>query len=502
MDIEKQTIEWKESWRDEYLGWICGYANAKGGILCIGKNDNGVIVGIEKAEKFLEDLPNKIRDILGIIADIDLKTEGHLSYLEIKVEPYPTPINYKGEYHYRTGSTKQVLKGLALNKFLLDKTGIKWDSQPIPYVQIADLDSTAIEYFKNKALLANRISESDLILNVSEILELLHLINDTKPKRAAALLFHPVPEKFITGSIIKIGYFRDNDNTDAVFHDEIRGPLILQAEKTIELLKTKYMEALIKYDGIQRIETFPYPEKALREALLNAIIHKDYSTGVPIQIKVFANKLTIFNMGKLPIELTPEKFLGVHPSIPANPDIANTFYRAGFIESWGRGVQIILSESEKSGLPKPDFNFDFEGLQITFNQKQINQSSRSGYAYLLAHIENMLSQSKQYELSSAELEKIIATLETLEQKSLIIITVLETQIHLKRREIMKHIQLANNTINTKRYLEPLLKSGIVSYTIKDRPNSVYQEYILSSFGKKVAFVLNESLKKSNQKLNS
>ncbi|TAG62339.1 MAG: ATP-binding protein, partial [Runella slithyformis] len=71
MDIEKQTIEWKESWRDEYLGWICGYANAKGGTLCIGKNDNGVIVGIEKAEKLLEDLPNKIRDILGIIADID-----------------------------------------------------------------------------------------------------------------------------------------------------------------------------------------------------------------------------------------------------------------------------------------------------------------------------------------------------------------------------------------------------------------------------------------------
>lgn len=120
---ENQNTEWKESWRDEYLKWICGFANATGGKIYIGMNDNGKVVGVADADKLLEDIPNKVRDVLGIIVDVNLLEENGLKYIEIDVPPYSNPINYKGQYHYRSGSTKQELKGAALNRFILQRTG-------------------------------------------------------------------------------------------------------------------------------------------------------------------------------------------------------------------------------------------------------------------------------------------------------------------------------------------------------------------------------------------
>lgn len=128
---ESQHIEWKEVWRDEYLKWICGFANAEGGILVIGRNNKGTVVGLKDAPKLLEDIPNKVRDILGIMVDVNLRTDADKDYLEIRVEPFPYPVSYKGEYHYRSGSTKQELKGAALDQFLLRKQGRHWDGVPI-----------------------------------------------------------------------------------------------------------------------------------------------------------------------------------------------------------------------------------------------------------------------------------------------------------------------------------------------------------------------------------
>lgn len=97
---ENQHIEWKTSWRDEYIKWICGFANAQGGTLVIGKNDRGNITGISDAKKLLEEIPNKVRDLLGIIVEVNLNTSKGKDFLEILVEPYPHPVSYKGEYHY------------------------------------------------------------------------------------------------------------------------------------------------------------------------------------------------------------------------------------------------------------------------------------------------------------------------------------------------------------------------------------------------------------------
>ena len=93
MNNESQNIEYKESWRDEYLKWICGFANAQGGSIFIGVNDKKEVVGVENSKKLMEDIPNKVRDVLGIVVDVNLHEEDGKDYLEIVTEPYPYPVS-------------------------------------------------------------------------------------------------------------------------------------------------------------------------------------------------------------------------------------------------------------------------------------------------------------------------------------------------------------------------------------------------------------------------
>jgi ATP-dependent DNA helicase RecG len=361
---EDQNIEWKETWRDEYLKWLCGFANAEGGVLVIGRNDKGEPVGVSHAEKLLEDLPNKIRDVLGVMADVRLMKEAGKELVEIRVAPYPSPISCRGEYHYRSGSTKQELKGAALDRFILRKYGRTWDSAPFPNVTIRDLSKTAMALFKKLARQSQRLEQGLLRGSAATLIEKLDLIEGSYLKRAALLLFHPEPNRFFTGAFVKIGYFRGK--VDLIYHDEIHGDLFTQAQKVMELLLTKYLKAAISYQGLQRIESYPVPREALREAILNALIHRDYANTAPIQIRVYDNRLCIWNPGVLPESWTVRKLFTQHSSCPYNPLVANAFFRAGEIEAWGRGMQQIVDACEAAGTPKPKVTYDPSDLWFEF----------------------------------------------------------------------------------------------------------------------------------------
>ena len=193
--LESQNIEYKTIWKDEYLKWICGFANAQGGTIFIGKDDYGNIVGVNNAQKLLEDLPNKITTVLGIVAEVNLHETEQGDYIEIVVEPQPNPVSCRGEYHYRSGSTKQELKGAALDKFLLGKQGKHWDGVPVPHVTVTDLKQETFDFFRKKGVKSNRLSEDALTDSNELLLNNLKLTDGDYLKRAAVLLFHPDPEK-------------------------------------------------------------------------------------------------------------------------------------------------------------------------------------------------------------------------------------------------------------------------------------------------------------------
>lgn len=299
---ESQLIEYKEFWRDEYLKWICAsfacqnsfsktrsglrrFANAQGGILYIGKHDDGSVCGVADSKKLMEDIPNKVRDALGLIVDVDLITENGLDVIKITVEENPYPVNYKGEYHYRTGSTQQLLQGSALTNFLLRKTGKNWDSVPLENVSVDDLDKESFDIFHREAIRSGRMSKDDLKLSNQDLLEKLNLLDRTMLKLAA---------------------------------------------------------------------------------VFNALIHQDFSVCMPVQISVYKDKLYISNDCVFPANWTADTLMQKHRSLPHNPDIANTFFRSGFIESWGRGIEKICRLCKEYGIAEPEYTVHPNDIMMMF----------------------------------------------------------------------------------------------------------------------------------------
>ena len=361
MDVS-QPLEWKSAWRDEYLKWICGFANAQGGLLVIGRNDRGEVVGVKNPLRLLEEIPNKTESLLGIVVDVDLKSEEGGEYLEIRVDPHPNPISYKGEYHYRSGSTKQVLKGASLNRFLLRKHGRNWDDAPMPGIGLRDLAGRTLDEFRQRGVASDRMPATVVGESDGNLIELLHLREGKHLRRGAVLLFHPDPTRFFAGAFVKIGYFRSA--TELAYQDVIEGNLFIQVDRTVDLLRTKYSKAEVSYEGIFRRETRPAPDAALREAILNAVAHRNYANPAPIQIRVYDDRISLWNPGTLPTDWTLDRLLGPHASTPHNPGIANAFFRAGMIEAWGRGIESIVETCQSAGTVQPKWLVESDGLRL------------------------------------------------------------------------------------------------------------------------------------------
>lgn len=218
--IENQDIEFKSVWKDEYLKWICGMANANGGIIYIGKDDKGKVIGVNNAIKLVKEIPNKIKDTMGIIPEVKIEEENDLLYLVIKIDKYPTPISYQGKFYLRSGSNNHEVTGAELDRMMLNKIGRTWDSMPVPNVTISDLDEESIKKFKELAVKNKRLTPEEVAVDNETLLKNLQLFDGEYLTLAAILLFHNNPENWVTGAYTKIGYFKKND-ADLIYQDEI-----------------------------------------------------------------------------------------------------------------------------------------------------------------------------------------------------------------------------------------------------------------------------------------
>jgi len=177
------------------------------------------------------------------------------------------------------------------------------------------------------------------------------------------MAFYGNPGKWVAGSHIKIGYFVTD--SDLKFQDEVHGSLIEQVDKTVDLVYQKYMKGLIYYEGIQRIDKFMFPKDAFREILLNAVVHKNYSTCNPIQISVYEDKIYIWNDGIMPKELSStEKLFEKHSSRPFNPRLAGVFFKSGMIEAWGRSFDKIKEVCTLHNTPLPEYDIQSTGIMV------------------------------------------------------------------------------------------------------------------------------------------
>ena len=366
--IENQNKEFKQAWNENCLKTICAFSNTAGGKLYIGVDDAGKSVGVNDAARYLDEIPNKTKDILGITPKVSVKKKAGKEIIEVSVDYSSAPISYHGRFYTRSGSSSIEIKGHELSDLLMAKSGRSWDGFIEEQAGLKDIDVATIRKFKTLA--AKRIPLIAGEKSAKAVLHKLNLLEKGKLRRAAILLFGKDPKKFYITSYIKIGKFANE--TDIVSTDDIEGNLFQQVEKAMDILRVKYLVSNITYEGIYRKDTLEYPEDALREAVINAVIHRSYM-GAHTQLKVYPDRLNLWNIGGLPASIRIDDLKKWHSSKPRNDFLADVFFKAGMIEAWGRGTIKIIDECKNAGLPEPEFREEFGGFSVAFRKERLGE---------------------------------------------------------------------------------------------------------------------------------
>lgn len=253
------------------------------------------------------------------------------------------------------------LTGVELNEFLLKKAGKTWDDVVEEGATINDIDERSLSKFLEDGKEKGRIPETKS-LSTFQILEKLQLTEGKKLKRGAIVLFGKDPNRFYPNIQVKIGRFA-KDSTDLKFQEIIEGNLVQILDEVQTQLNYKFLTRPVDFVGMQRVEKDEYPLDALREMLLNALVHRTYM-GAPIQMRAYDDRISVWNEGGLPFGLSIEELKGEHNSRPRNPKIAKACFMAGYIDAWGRGTLKIYNSCKEHGLPEPDIKEKDGGFMV------------------------------------------------------------------------------------------------------------------------------------------
>ena len=360
---ETNTAEFKEIPNKAFYKTISAFANTKGGIILLGVDKNSNPVGIELSTRFLEDLTNRIVNKLSLYPDIEtIDIEGK-RVITVRVVHSGYLVSYEGRYYERIGNTTREMNQQKLKVLLLK--GKPWDSITTD-ISLEEIDSDSVKNFIHLAVNNNRLTNVSLNEPQQIILEKLDLLVDGKLTNGAVLLFGNNPQKHFINLCVRMGRFK----TETTIIDDkwIKGNLFQQFEETIKIIK-QFISVRYEIKGIERKDIWDYPITAIREALLNALTHRDYfNIANFIVIKVYDDHIWFSNPGGLPEGITIEQLKKPHQSYLRNPLIAKVFYLAGFIEQYGSGTVRMVNWMKEAALPEPEYKEEMGGFSVYFHK--------------------------------------------------------------------------------------------------------------------------------------
>jgi ATP-dependent DNA helicase RecG len=416
-DNEKENVEFKSSLElDAIMKAISSFSNKRGGTILVGVSNNRDIIGISIGRNTLEKLASDIRretdpQVFPYINDLDVDGK---KIIEIEIsESTSKPVFYKDKAYMRVGRSNQKLSANEIRNLITNENIVTtWDEQILEEATFEDIDEKKLLNFLKIAILTRNL-DLDPKTPIGEALNRLNLIKNGKLTNAAILLFGLNPQKFVLQAETQCAKFKGVTTNEFVDMHNFEGTIIDQRDDALRFAE-KYIKRSAKIVGTERLETFDYPIEAIREAITNALCHRDYRINSNVQLRIFDDRIEIWGCGPLPKPLTVEDLKQKHDSIRRNPLIAKCFFRIGFIERWGTGTQRIIESCIGEGLPEPIFEIKSGSLVVIIRKykfslltvKDLKETQQIAISYLL---ENETITNSQYRELNTGIDRYIAS---------------------------------------------------------------------------------------------
>jgi len=362
---ESETVEFKENFDKESIETAVAFANTKGGIIFIGVSDKGKINGVETGEKTVNSWTNQITQSTNprVIPDIEISNIDGKNVIIIRIKEFPIkPVSVKGRCFRRVGTSNRVMTPQEIASMHLNSTDMSWDTFPARDATFDDIDPEKIKRYVRRANEAGRrkIRENE---SPRQVLEKLRLLKEGRPVWATVLLFGKNSKQFLTQAKIHCGRFRKQS---IIIDDRmIEGTLIEQIEEAMDFIHKNISVRFVTTGKPRRDQIWEYPLEALREAVINAVCHRDYTLPSNIEIRIYDDELIVWSPGGLPVGITLEDLYKPHSSALRNKGIAEVFYDLELIEQWGSGIDKMRTACTQAGLPEPHFE-EYQGFRVIF----------------------------------------------------------------------------------------------------------------------------------------
>ena len=466
---ESERLEFKRSTgqRSEAAKTVCAMLNGLGGLVLMGVSDKGDVLGQMVTSKTLEDIAIELRRISPpAFPEMEVVTIGdEKSVIALRVNGEKGTYAYDGRPYLRYGSTTQIMPREEYESRLLDRlhNTHRWENKPVPEgITIHDLDEEEIHLTLRKAVDIGRIEEPKN-LDTESILVGLGLIYENKLLQAAVALYGKDKKLFslYPQCSIRLARFRGNSRlSDFADNRQYWGNAFDLMRRAESFLLDHIPIAGVVVDGKMRRKDYPmYPPRGIREAVANAICHRDYTNhGGAVGLAMYNDHLEVINPGSFHFGLTPEKLAKPHQSKPWNPLIAEVFYRAGIIEKWGTGTLNIIDFCKSNENPPPKWEEQDGSVIVTFFPSHALEKIDLKKAKVESQLESQLES------------------QSLQQK---ILTLLENKGTLSKSEIAKILGQKVISGQLHLVLKNLLKQGLIEYTIPSKPTSRLQKYRIS-----------------------
>jgi len=357
-------LEFKESFSDSLGKEICAFANSKGGKILIGITDDGKIKGVKSSNQFISRIYDLTRNF---DPPLQVTVEEVATILIITVpEGMNKPYSLNGRFYMRYGANSQQLNRDEIRDFFREENLIGFDDKINKEFNLEnDLDDDKFNRFIE-------ITKISPVIKREKILENLGLLTETYMKNAGVLLFCRKITKFFLNATIGCFLYMGNTKYKILDKKEFDEDIFSNYHNTINYLMAHLNTEYIIKDG-PREEKLELPEEALREAVLNAIAHRDYFSPANVHVNIFKDRIEITNPGGLMGNLTIEDIY--EKSVPRNPLLFGLMERMDLVEKAGSGLVRMEKAMNEYGLGRPSITADKNWFQITFRRPELQMTS-------------------------------------------------------------------------------------------------------------------------------